>query len=242
MHKPLLLLTATINCDGTPFVKRQNPQVREADYMWAIKGWMETEGYETFVFCENSGASLAKLEKYAVSLNRFKHRLIFLSCNRTNGSRDRGKGYGEMEIIKNAIEAMPALSSDQLVVKATGRYRARDGTRLLGKLGQAGGDIFCTLWTNLTRADSRLFAIRMWCAREQLLSRHDLINETQHKHFEHVLADAVHGTILAGGGWSLLPCDPLLYGVSGTYGIRFGFSPFSFIRPTLRHLVARSVY
>lgn len=242
MGKPVVLLSATIHCADTPLVKRQDPGIREADYMWAIKGWMGVGGYDTFIFCENSGADLSTLEKYAASINTFQHRLIFLSCTKNSAARERGKGYGEMEIIRYAIDAVTDLTPEQKLVKVTGRYRARNATRLLSKLENTSGDIFCDMRHNLTRADSRLFAITLKCAREHLLPRQHELNDLEDKWFENVLSDAVHGIILEGGRWFPLPCDPSLYGFSGSEGTPFGFSPVSRVRSKIRQFLARMVY
>jgi hypothetical protein len=239
VSKPVVLLTATIFCGDTPFVERKDPALREADYKWAIRGWMGVEGYDTLIFCENSGAPLEALENYAAQFNRHQHRLVFLSCDKNSRSSALGKGYGEMEIIRHAIDNTPDLAIDRMVVKVTGRYRALNAARLLRGLTKVQSDIVCDVRGHLTHGDSRLFAITPKWAREQLLSRQSSINDAQERYFEHVLGDAVHGTILSGGRWSPLPCAPLLYGISGTAGSRFGLSPLSQIRSVARNFVIR---
>jgi hypothetical protein len=242
VRKPILLLSATINCENTPFLVRQDPAIREADYKWAIKGWMSIEGYDTFVFCENSGADLSKLEKYATSINRFQHKVIFLSCNKNAGACERGKGYGEMEIIRHALDSMTDLAPEQTLLKVTGRYRARNAQRLLSQLGTTQAEILCSISKKLTWSDSRIFGITVRCAREHLLSRQTALNDFEGKYFEHVLADAVHGAILAGEKWLPLPCDPELYGVTATAGTTFGYSPLSRIKAKVKQYLIRKVY
>jgi hypothetical protein len=242
MRKPIVLLTATIDCGGTPLVERQNAYVRESDYLWAIKGWVQTEEYDTFVFCENSGAPLQRLEECASCFNKFQHKLIFLSCNKNAGARKKGKGYGEMEIIRHVIDSVPDLEPGQLIVKVTGRHRAYNATRLLRELAGSTVDIACLLRRNLSEADSRLFGITVKCAREHLLPRQETIDDLEGRYFEHALAQAVHATILSGGKWSLLPCEPLLHGFSGSSGIRFGFSPFERAKKMIRHHLAKRLY
>jgi hypothetical protein len=242
MQKPVVLLTATIHCGDTPLVERRDPRIREGDYKWAITGWLAAKGYDTLIFCENSGADLSKLEKYAASINRLQHKLIFLSYKDNSGAATRGKGYGEMEIIRHAIDEMTDLAPEQMLLKVTGRYRARNATRLLSQLESTQADICCSVRYNLTWAESTLFAITTRCAREYLLPRLNEINDLEGRWFEHALSNAVHRTILAGRGWSPLPCDPSVYGVQATYGIRFGLSPIPRIRHKARLFLARKVY
>lgn len=242
MQKPIVLLTATINCEQTPLVERRDPETRERDYKWAIAGWMGVKGYDTLVFCENSGADLSKLEQYAASINKFQHKLVFLTYKGNLGAAERGKGYGEMEIVRHAIDRVTDLAPEQMLLKVSGRFRARNATRLLSLLESTEAEICCDLRYSLTFADSRLFAITCRCAREHLLPRQSDINDFEGKWFEHALSDAVHGAILAGSRWSPLPCDPSIYGVQATNGIRFGSSPISRIRHKGRLFLARKIY
>jgi hypothetical protein len=242
MYKPVVLLSATIHCKETPFLKRQDPATREADYKWAIKGWMEVDGFDTMIFCENSGADLSRLEKYAASIDRLHRKLIFLSCDKNLGASERGKGYGEMETIRHALDALTDLPPEQMLLKVTGRYRARNAARLISRLSGMQGEIFSDMRKNLTFADSGIFAITVKCAREHLLPRQDELNDFDNKCFENVLADAVHGAILAGGRWAPLPLNPSLYGFSGTYGVRVGFSPLSRLKAKVKYFLARQAF
>jgi hypothetical protein len=242
MQRPVVLLSATIHCGDTPFVERQDPVVREGDYKWAIEGWMGVRGYDTLIFCENSGADLTKLEKYAASINKFRHKLIFLSFNGNSAACERGKGYGEMEIIRHVIDDVTDLAPEQMLLKVSGRFRARNAARLCSRLESTKAEICCDLRHNLTFADSRLFAITTRCVREFLLPCQYELNDFEGRWFEHALSDAVHGAILAGRGWSPLPCDPSIYGDEATSGIRFGHSPVSRIRSKARLFLARKIY
>jgi hypothetical protein len=242
MQEPVVLLSATINCGDTPFLERRDPAVREGDYKWAIEGWMATKGYGTLIFCENSGADLSKLEEYAAGINKLRHKLIFLSYMGNSMALERGKGYGEMDIIRHAIDEVTDLPPEQMLLKVTGRHRARNAERILSQLRHSQADVCCDLRNNLTLADSRLFAITPTCAREHLLPRQNELNDSEGKWFEHVLADAVHSAILAGRGWSPLPCDPSIYGVSATGNLRYGSSPVARIKAKARYFFAKRIY
>ncbi len=242
MSKLAVLLTATIRCEDTPFLERSDPELREADYRWAIQGWLATRGFDTLIFCENSGAPLDALREFAAEKNRVGAKLVFLSCSKNSGARMFGKGYGEIEIIRHAIENTQDIDSHQLVLKVTGRYRARNAERLLRELRSARADLLCSLRMKLTEADSRIFAISPRCATSQLLPRQDSINDSKGKYLEQVLADAVHGTILSGGSWAPLPIEPLIYGVSGTEGMRFGTSPIRRLGKSLRHALLKACF
>jgi hypothetical protein len=242
MTKLAVLLTATIRCANTPLVERADAKLREADYRWALRGWLETKGLDTLIFCENSGAPLDDLRDFATRQNRVGASLVFLSCSKNSGAREFGKGYGEIEIIRHAINHTPDIDLHRLILKVTGRYRARNAEQLLRELRSTHEDILCSLRLNLTTADSRIFAITPACATNQLVPRQSTINDSKGRFFEHALADAVHGTILSGGSWSPLPREPLIYGISGTEGTRFGFSPIRRLGKSLRHALVKACF
>lgn len=220
-------------------MERSKSEIREADYRWALKGWMETDGYDTLVFCEDTDADLTALQAYAESLNRHKHRLIFLSCGygKVTEGAQHGKGYAEMQTIGHVLDAMPELSPDQIIVKCNGRYRARNAAKVFAGMQQMPAEIYCSFLRKLRRADSRFFGMKKRCIEQSLLPRKNEINDHNDSYFEDVLADAAHEILLQGGTWEPLPDDPMLYGHSGTMNTPFGFSLVSRMRTRLRHRI-----
>jgi hypothetical protein len=147
-----------------------------------------------------------------------------------------------MEIIRHALEFTPDLTPEQMIIKVTGRFRARNGTKLMQKFAETDVDISCMLYENLTYANSVLFGITVDCANTHLLSRQDKLDDLKGVWFEHILAAAVHSTLLAGGRWSPLPYEPSLYGISGSTGAQIGKSPIARIKNTAKHRLAQIVY
>src|SRR5262249_45668465 len=104
-----LLLTATIDPRGTPFVRRADPLLRLRDYQTALGFWLADPQIARIILCENSGYDLAELRQ---------ERLHILSYRLADHLTARAKGYGELDPILRALEAAQPAS----FLKVTGRY------------------------------------------------------------------------------------------------------------------------
>ncbi|MBV9611713.1 MAG: hypothetical protein JO091_04540 [Acidobacteriaceae bacterium] len=239
-----ILLTATIDPGNTPFVARQDPRVRENDYLWALKGWLSLKERQRLIFCENSGASLKQVEQCVNAWNVQKHQVTLIATDLNSESALRGKGFGEMEILSEVLTRHSLIGDNDLVIKVTGRHRSRNKDKFLRLLltRSPSVDLSCNLSKNLTVGDSRMFVIKKSCAVRHLLPRQNLVDDRKGIFFEHVLAQAVHSTLLDGGTWSPLVCDPSLYGYSGTSGAKFGVNIIGRLTRSLKQILIQKCY
>lgn len=215
MSDVLVFLTATFDCGQTPYVKRCDPLERKEDYLQAFRAWLSLDCDADFLLCENSNADLASFRE--VAMNRpcdAKVRLLSFPGNA--GAQDRGKGYGEIEILRYAFDTLPELKDYRYIVKVTGRYRVMNGVMLIDRIRRMSADIICDVHRNLTHADTTLFAFRPSVALDYLLPYQEEIDDHHGAYVEHLTARCVHRTLLANGSWAPLPCTPHFVGVSGT--------------------------
>jgi len=57
-----ILLTATIDPGDMIFLKRNEPVIRENDYIESIRKWLSIDEISSIVFCENSDYNLEKIK------------------------------------------------------------------------------------------------------------------------------------------------------------------------------------
>lgn len=115
MKEMVILLTATVNPDGTALTKLQDPRVRKEQYIRAIEFYLINTNYN-IVLCENTNCNF-----YNEISDLKKDRLEFIVFNGNNYNKSYGKGYGEARIIKYAIENSNFLKDAKYIVKITGR-------------------------------------------------------------------------------------------------------------------------
>lgn len=234
-----VLLTACFSPNAV-FVARDDPKQRELDYVAALRRWLRESAAEHLVFCENSGADLAAL-KQVVSDYGGSACVELISSQSPNFDPELGKGWGEIDIIRNAIEQSPRLRSCDFILKVTGRlFPARANYVLETINGSTGIDVYCDLSKMLTYADSRIFAASPAFFTGYLIPRQLEINDSKGLYFEHVLARAIHHSMSRGLIWHLLPCEPRLEGISGTFNSRLDSGPLkSGLRACLREIKKR---
>lgn len=120
-NKFVILLTATID-PGLFSIdsSRYDPTVRLGDYEKALKYWgqLRDSRIAGIVFCENSGASLAGLEKLCGNLYNSVE-FIGFSGNEKPGFVHYG--YNELGIIDFAILHSKTISQNKYFIKVSGR-------------------------------------------------------------------------------------------------------------------------
>jgi len=216
---PVLLLTATIDVNGMPWVKRADRAVRLADYKWALGEWLKDKSIFKIVFCENSGFDLSPLISFCEQNNTLNKEIEFLSFIDNSYPRELGKGYGEMRILDYALKNSHLINNETLLVKITGRLYSTGVAQILKNIEkQPLAEVYCNYTGNLDRAETYLFCARIPFLHEYLLPLKEEANDSKGIFFEHLLAKAVHKALYDGLKWSFLPGFIDLRGVSGTTG------------------------
>ena len=209
-----LLLTATIRPGNTPFLKRKDPKVREADYLIALEKWLKNFNLP-IVFCENSYYDISNIRNILQRNSRSEFEI--LQFDGRSFSEDHGKGYGEFLIMKYALENSEIVNNSQYLLKVTGRYFIKNASKIMKPLLKD-NDIYvmADLKRSLTWADSRVFAFKPSFISNYLSEYQDMINDSKGFYLEHALARAVLRAISDGYRWIPLPHKPIIIGYSGT--------------------------
>jgi hypothetical protein len=233
-REPLLALTATIDPRGMSFTARADANVRLADYKWALNRWLSERGVRRLVFCENSMSDLTPLRDLVLRKNRLDKTVVFHSFDGNRYPTHRGKGFGELNILRHIVANLSA-DVDVYLIKVTGRYFVRNVTSLTQVLNRTPSiDVACNISSDGSIADSRIFTATVDFLRSYLLPLQDSVDDTAGRFLEHALADAVRNAMKAGLVWSPLPKELSVQGVSGTSNRPHGQS-----RPVAWRLAAR---
>ena len=116
----VLLVTASIHIQNTPYVTVRGERERLAQYLTSLIAWIKMSNISTIVFCENSNTTFdfSKIIDFAESQGKVLEVLIF-SGNQE--SQKYGKGYGEGRIVEYAIKNSRHLAGSVNFYKITGR-------------------------------------------------------------------------------------------------------------------------
>lgn len=204
--KKVILLTGCINPNGMSFTQLNNPCERQKQYIDAIHFYLSKTTCK-IVFCENSNTDIKPYIKNA------QDRLEILTFS-GNQNKQRGKGYGEAEIIEYALHHSTFIQDNIIIIKITGRLIVNNILQLLKSIRYKHDFVTCLFHSDLKFADSRIFCGTISFFKE-LLKNKNKMDDEQGVFFEHILASTVLDSSVCFLPFSEEPC---ITGFSGTTG------------------------
>ncbi len=206
--KKVILLTACINPNGMSFTQLNDVCERQEQYMNAIHYYLNNTDCP-IIFCENSNTDITPF----LNINNKQNRLEVLTFS-GNQDKQRGKGYGEAEIIEYALHHSAFIQDNSIIIKITGRLIVNNICQLLKTIKYKHDSVTCLFHSDLQFADSRIFGGTTTFYKEILKNKNKL-NDEQGVFFEHILASTVLNSTVCFIPFSEEPC---ITGVSGTTG------------------------
>jgi hypothetical protein len=219
----ILLLTGCINPDGMTLTSLNNPEERKEQYKNAIRYYIAKTSFP-IVFVENSGTDISVLFKDAILSGRMEYLTFF-----GNQNKNRGKGYGECEIIQYALNHSNIIktTNDKRIVKITGRLIIKNLNIIIWthQLLSTKSTTICAINSKLSFPDSR-FIIASESFYRDFIKRKNTINDSKGVYFEHVLLQ----TIIEEKKYSFSPfyIMPIIDGISGSTGQKYENLPLHF--------------
>lgn len=120
LQDEVLLITASIHIENTPFVTIRDSRERLLQYLMGLIACIKLTKINTIVFCENSNTpyDLTKVIEFAKKEGKTLEVLVFLG---NKGSQRYGKGHGYGKIIEHAIKNSAYLGDNTNFYLMTGR-------------------------------------------------------------------------------------------------------------------------
>lgn len=218
-----LLLTGTINSSGINFMKRDDTEVRLKDYLLAIRNWLGISELK-IVFVENSNFPKELLGEDIILNKRFE----YLNYNGQNFSRNKGKGFGEMNSFEYAFANSIFLKEADFIVKCNGRYFFKG----ISKFENIDVEIIGDFKLNLKFMDSRVFGFKRSFFTDYFINYKNIIDDSKGVFFEHALAMATHELLSRNGKWSPIHFPLIIQGYSGTENYKYN----SFYNNTMKYI------
>ncbi|UKK51897.1 hypothetical protein L6472_04755 [Prevotella sp. E13-17] len=207
--KKVILLTGCINPNGMAFTQLNNVSERQKQYINAIHFYLSNTNCP-IVFCENSDTDIQPFIENA------QDRLEILTFS-GNKNKQRGKGYGEAEIIEYALSHSSFIQEDCIIIKITGRLIVNNICPIIKSLTCKQDFVTCLFHSDLTFADSRIFCatVSFFC---EFLNNKERINDSENVFFEHILSSTVLASSIR-----FIPYieEPLITGISGSTGKQY---------------------
>jgi len=212
-----ILLTSSIRPNITNFSKRNDPKIRERDYREVLEALVKTS--YPIVFCDNSDYPLENIKNSLSS--RLPETYEVLQFDGSTFPPHLGKGYGELQIIKYAMNHSKILKECDFVVKITGRYSVQNITEILDAIQVKNDTMIIADYDKLSSYTySGLFIAKPSFFFNYLFSFQEFLNDSEKRFFEHALFQAIQKVVNEGGGVLPFPVKPSITAISGTWNVR----------------------
>ena len=130
MSLPPLLITAAFDVGETPHVKLRDTHQRVLHHMEGLLAWLESSEFCQIIFAKNCGT---KIQERVLSdtAAAFGKELEFLQIPSSKLTARQGKGFGEGEIVRGALERSGLLGKSSCFAKSTGKLFLKNHELLL---------------------------------------------------------------------------------------------------------------
>ena len=154
--KNILLITGCISPDKEAiFLKIRDSNLRLQQYIETIKWALEKTNFDIIIFCDNSDFNYDFKNIVTNSKKTFEYLSFKGDFNKSN---KYGKGYGEGEIIKYAIDNSKYLKENTCFYKLTGRLTVKNINSILKK-SQNNKNYFLNFLFSKNSIDTRFYKI-----------------------------------------------------------------------------------
>jgi len=216
--KNIALLTGTINPKlfGTPNTKLINEKERLKQYRDAITQYLEKSNFDIIIFCENSNYkyNYSELKKIASKNKKILEIIKFIGNKQE--MKNRGKSYGEGEIIEYALKTSKYLKKkDQTFYKITGRIFIKNINKILRYSNKE--NYFFSVGKN--HCVTLFFKCSVGFFRKNLMQSYKKCNEKEGRYIENQFYNAIFPNYK-----EIATFDhyPNYSGIAGTTGKKYG--------------------
>ena len=221
--KTVILLTGCINPNGMAYTSLDNIEERQDQYVNAIRHYLKKTNYPV-VFAENSGTDISNYFQEYINSGQLEC-LTF----KGNQNKEKGKGYGECEIIKYALENSHFIPSSKQVriVKITGRLIVKNICSIIRyhSMFSSKRTTLCMINSDFSFPDSRIIMAHIDFYKS-FLHYQEKINDSQGYFFEHALCDIIKDNHQY--PFSPFFIQPQIIGMSGSTGKQYPKEPTSY--------------
>ncbi|KAA6325993.1 hypothetical protein EZS27_024850 [termite gut metagenome] len=225
MNKNIILLTGSIDIarNNVPYTVITNLSERINQYLANIRKIILHTNFDYIVFCENTNYAYdySFLIRLAESRGK-KMEILSFQTNETK-VREKGKGFGEGEIIKYALTHSSYLQDDTLsFYKLTGRVFIKNINVILCLDNNKKNIFLKTKKCSRSAIDSVFFKVNIGEYKNYLLESYKSVNDINNNYFEHVYYEALIHSPMKVNRFSILPYQD---GISASNGMRYNL-PF----------------
>lgn len=196
----------------------KNVEQREKQYIDSIEYYICNTSIKWIVFCENSNFHSKYLDSLIILAEKNNKKFEWISFEGDSFKvQERGKGYGEGEIVKYALEKSEVLKKTKYFLKVTGRLKVLNINSICNKLSFCPAFNYDIYRTNAY--DTRFYFVEKEFYIKYLEDLYLYVNEEEN---DIIALEDIFYKRLSSYEVNCLPYYPKFEGVSGGNGTDYG--------------------
>jgi hypothetical protein len=234
MHTAIITSTVYVNSD---FIVLTDPNVRMEQYVDSIMFYLNSKTISNIIVCDNSGFDFYRhASLFHTIANKERKQIEFLSfVGDGKCIMEKGKGYGEGEIMRYTLSNSKLIHNCDSFLKITGRIKVQNIDSVLRHI-VPGNVYFQNVGTNpfihQKKVDTRLYYCSKKGFEEHLLDAFLSVNDKVGYYLEHAFFDNLEKHNIV---YKNFPILPRFYGISGSTGKLY-------TKSELRWLTDKAIY
>lgn len=181
MAIPPLLITSAVRV-AAPFTKLQNQAIRREELLKSVNEWYVL-GVREMVVCDGTGYDFsAEITQMRLPKLNFE---CFAFFNSENVVSERGKGFGEGQIVEYALKRSELIAQSDSFMKCTGKIWCENYLSVLKNFnGQFAADI--CLPVDRRMVDTRFYIVGTNYYKNNFRAVHEGVNDKEGVYLEHM--------------------------------------------------------
>ena len=215
--KNIPVLITSVAQPSAPFVALSDPAKRIDSTIESLKQWALISPGLDIVICDGSGYDFQKLISSTPLLKSLNIEVLHF-YNDLEMVKNRGKGYGEGEIIAHALNHSDLLDKSDTFSKCTAKYWVNNFQECAaGHQKNISIEKYYDSRYSLSyrTCDTRFYVVEKDFYLKKLLDSHKATNDFQSYFLEHAFAKDMILNKITGTDFKI---EPLVYGISGSTG------------------------
>lgn len=233
--KRIPVLITSVAKPNAPFVALNDPTERINFTIDSLKHWALVSPGQDMIICDGSGYDFEPLINATPQLKAINIEVLHF-FNNLDMVKNKGKGYGEGEIIAYALENSSILKKYPIFAKCTAKYWVQNYQECCyAHQKNISIDKYYSSKYSLSykACDTRFYIVDKDFYLNRLANSHKASNDFQSYFLEHAFADDI---ILSKATGTEFKAKPLICGISGTTGEFYSSRPESIRKKILRKI------
>lgn len=218
-----LVITSTVyvSSNNTILID-SNERIRQ--YVESFLFYLDCKTIQDIIICDNSGFDYSKcVEFHNTTLKKNVEFLCFLGDNEKIS--EKGKGYGEGEIMEYVLKNSKLIRNRTSFCKVTGRVKILNIDSILRRINNRNNyfqRIGLNPFVTIKKVDTRFYHSTIDSFEQYLLKSYDSVNDNEGQYLEHVYYRQLNDNGLK---YKSLNRLPNIKGISGSTGKTYDIKP-----------------